>query len=571
MPLSDQDFEEFKKQRQVTSGLSDEGFEAFKAEKLKPPPSLGEPFFQLKTLAQQPLVGAFADLLQIGKSALTWEPKPKPQWQAPPDLGFQPAPISTTAVAPKPAYSESIMKPAEKTFYESTTISAVPETPTLQESAENTWNKLQEILQPGQDVTGNVVKGAVRAGLGIPGFFSQLGDVAQKAMEARSPGESAKILGKFGLESAESLARPIENMIYTIGYALSPFGSKTQEAEYKTRLDELAQDLTAPIVSAIILRGLTKAPAEIKKSETFKKTMDVARYIKENVKPSEELPIVTRGVPPIVIEPSIGKLQMAQSDLLQETMRKARGVEILAKEEPSIGKLQTEQTGPLQRIMEEAKQKEVRGMGEPAPTEGVPAGLSDIGFEKFKAEGGIAPVTGTGETKPLGLSKHIMERAIEGGLTEGFEVPTYDVLNIKKQASQVADIVSTNYNKAYRIGMGYEPAPIDIHSSAFVKGIETVALASKDGATIRDLALNSKLMEQAKSAGQWIKSLDGLDYESPVRQVREIAKAKETTARVRIKDFDEVKTKEINNIKTQVKKASLSGQTWEQFIQSIRC
>lgn len=589
MPLSDQGFEEFKNQRQSTVGLSDEGFEVFKAEKLKPK-TPSEPFLQLKT--SSPLVGAVSDLYQQAKALVS--PEVKPKWQASSDLGFQTTPSATTSVSPeistiRPESTIRALTPQEeqatpeyRQLHPIIKEENIPAT-TTQETVEKKWAGLQETLSPSENPVMNSVKGVIRAGLGIPVFVAQLGDLLQQQWMASSPWEGAKIVGRAGIESAQSLVRPIENMIYTIGYAISPFGSKTEDAEYKARLEELKQDPTAPIVSAYILKGLTKAPLEMKKTETFKKTVDAVQSIRDG------------GTPPIIEEPSAGKLQGAQSDLLQQTMRKAKQAELLAKEEPSIGKLQSAQSDLLQRIMEEAKKKviepppitkappkepplgadllkmkrelESKGVGKPAPT-AVAGAPAEIG----KPAGGIAPVMGTGETKVRGLAKHIEEKAIEGGLTEGFKgLPEYDVLNMKEQAQKTADFMSKDYESAKRIAMGYEPPPPDIHSSAFLVGVEQSALKTGDVATIRDLALNSKLMEEATSAGQWIRTLGERNPESPVGAIAKIAKAREETVRVRIKDFDQVKQKELAGIKTQIKKASLSGQTWEQFIQSIRC
>lgn len=179
-----------------------------------------------------------------------------------------------------------------------------------------------------------------------------------------------------------------------------------------------------------------------------------------------------------------------------------------------------------------------------------------------------------GETKIRGLAKHIEERAIEAGLTEGLgDLPKYDVMKIKEKASMASDLITKDPAKAKRIAMGEELPESGVGSDAgmVLVGVEEVALKTGDVGTIRDLALNSKLMTEATEAGQFIRTFAERDPTSPVGAIREVVKVREKVVQKRIRNIRGVKEKLVDDLKTQMKKAKPTKETWAGFIESLRC
>lgn len=185
--------------------------------------------------------------------------------------------------------------------------------------------------------------------------------------------------------------------------------------------------------------------------------------------------------------------------------------------------------------------------------------------EYEKAKG--AEVEGTGETKTRGLSLSVEEKAIEKGLVESLEgLPEYSKISMADQASKANELLIQDYEKAKRIAMGQEVPPSDILPESMFMAVKNKAIRDGDVMTIKDLAISSQLTTEATTMGQRISALADRDPTSPIKAIKEIAKAREK--RVGAKK-PQVK-REVKNIKKHISQLN-KAQNWEQFVRSLQC
>ena len=187
----------------------------------------------------------------------------------------------------------------------------------------------------------------------------------------------------------------------------------------------------------------------------------------------------------------------------------------------------------------------------------------------------VKEVEGSGATKTRGLSKGVEAKAIEKKLTEGFgDLPEYQVVNMKDQATKAAELVSGNYETAKRIAMGEEPAPQGLIPESVFMAVENKAILEGDAATLRDLATSSKLTTEATTMGQRIRTLAERDPESPTGAIKEVLKSREEIAQKRLGKKKTI-AKEIGKLSGEIKKAvkqvKHTKETWVDFITGLQC
>jgi hypothetical protein len=183
-------------------------------------------------------------------------------------------------------------------------------------------------------------------------------------------------------------------------------------------------------------------------------------------------------------------------------------------------------------------------------------------------------VKGTGETKARGLSAGVEAKAIENRLTSGFaDLPEYEKVNIKEQASQAHELMTKDYEQAKRIAMGTEAPPKDLLPESVFVAVEDRAIKEGDVNTLRDLATRSDLATQATTMGQRLRTLAERNPDSPVSAIREVAKAREKAATDRPKgrDLRTTRRETTNQIKSEIKKAAPTRETWSSFVESLKC
>jgi len=178
------------------------------------------------------------------------------------------------------------------------------------------------------------------------------------------------------------------------------------------------------------------------------------------------------------------------------------------------------------------------------------------------------------ETKTRGLAKGVESKAIENKLTEGLgDLPQYQTMNMKEQASKAQELLTEDYEKAKSIAMGEETPPADILPESVFVAVENKAINEGDVTTLRNLAVTSELTAEATAMGQRIRTLAERDPESPVTAIKEVSKAREESAKKRSKK-KKLKTQvkeDVADIKKEIKKVSTKKQEWIDFVKSLEC
>lgn len=184
----------------------------------------------------------------------------------------------------------------------------------------------------------------------------------------------------------------------------------------------------------------------------------------------------------------------------------------------------------------------------------------------------IEPVAGGGELKTRGLAKGVEANAIEKKLTQGFgDLPEYRTVNMEDQANRAADLINSDYERAVRIAMGEEDPPKGLLPESVFVAIEEHALKLGDVNVLRELATQSKLTGEATTMGQRIRTLGERDPNSAIGAIADVLKAREKAVKARGKDLVKEKAKISEEIKKEIKKSYPKKETWEDFINSIKC
>ncbi len=181
---------------------------------------------------------------------------------------------------------------------------------------------------------------------------------------------------------------------------------------------------------------------------------------------------------------------------------------------------------------------------------------------------------GTGETKIRGLAKGVEEKAIENKLTESFsDLPEYQTVNMKDQASKAQILINKDYEQAKRIARGEELPPTDILPESVFVAVENKATKDGDVALLKDLATSSALTAEATVMGQRIRTLAERNPDSPVTAIKEVSKARDEMAQKRLKgkDIKKLVSEEMAKAKKEIKKLTPTRETWADFILSIQC
>lgn len=184
--------------------------------------------------------------------------------------------------------------------------------------------------------------------------------------------------------------------------------------------------------------------------------------------------------------------------------------------------------------------------------------------------GGVRAVQGTGEEKFLGLSKSAEASAIEKGLTEAFDLPTYQVKENIPHLEKVVDFMDGDWEHAKSVALGERAPPKDILPNAVYVGVYNRALERGDVDTIRRLSTQSKLLEQTKTQAQNIQILSRLRGGEIGDAIQEVQAAREADLAKRT-DIQAAKRETVADIKKEVRAAASKKDAWESFITSIKC
>ena len=152
---------------------------------------------------------------------------------------------------------------------------------------------------------------------------------------------------------------------------------------------------------------------------------------------------------------------------------------------------------------------------------------SQVTPEQMEGEQVKEPFIATDVTKPRGVSKSVEEEAIKKDLVESFQdVPDYQVVSMDQQGELAGKIITDNPAQAKRIAMGEEAAPLGVIPEMVYVAVANKATREGDAQTLEDLALRSKLNEQATEFGQRISAYGQLGDYSPVKAMQSIRRVR---------------------------------------------
>jgi hypothetical protein len=182
-------------------------------------------------------------------------------------------------------------------------------------------------------------------------------------------------------------------------------------------------------------------------------------------------------------------------------------------------------------------------------------------------------VEGTGEAHPRGLSEGVEASAVEHNLTKGFDdLPEYNRVSMADQAEKAAALIEKDYEAAKDIAMGNKAPPKGILPESIFVAVEKRALAEGDVETLRRLATQSRLVSEATTMGQRIRTLGERDPTSPIDAIQEVQQAREAALAARgTKDIEGAKNAVVEDAKTAIKAAAPKVPAWEKFLSSIEC
>lgn len=183
----------------------------------------------------------------------------------------------------------------------------------------------------------------------------------------------------------------------------------------------------------------------------------------------------------------------------------------------------------------------------------------------------VEPVATEGVTKTSKLASGVEAKAVEKGLTRGFEgKPEYATVNMKAQAEAAVKLLEESPEQAHSIAMGNELPPEGILPEAVFTAVENHALEHGDVSTLRDLATSSSLTTEATGMGQRIRALAERNPDSAVAQIQDVLKAREEKAMKTNKDLGKAKKNIAEDIKKEISKTH-TKETWSSFVESLKC
>lgn len=173
------------------------------------------------------------------------------------------------------------------------------------------------------------------------------------------------------------------------------------------------------------------------------------------------------------------------------------------------------------------------------------------------------------------LAQGVRRNAIKNKLTYGFDktfldLPEYDRVNVKDQASKATELLFNDPDRAFRIAMGQENPPGDILPESVFVAVEKYAIETRNVDVMRELATRSELTQQATGMGQRIRLLAERDTDSPVKAIRDVQDARRKAVEAKSKTTVKKATqKVVKEIKKSIK--APDKHDWGEFIKSIEC
>lgn len=171
---------------------------------------------------------------------------------------------------------------------------------------------------------------------------------------------------------------------------------------------------------------------------------------------------------------------------------------------------------------------------------------------------------------PSAMAKSVEAKGIESGLVEKFDgLAGYTPKKVADEAAKVANLITTDVEKARSIIRGETELPSEISGSMLVKGLEDYANKTKDPSLLRELAQSPIAGENSVHAQELRLSAER-DPNSTVSALKDVIKTRETAAGSRIKSLPKAKAEVTQSIKQEIQKQA-TPKTWNDFVDSITC
>lgn len=207
-----------------------------------------------------------------------------------------------------------------------------------------------------------------------------------------------------------------------------------------------------------------------------------------------------------------------------------------------------------------------------APVEGAakvptPAGKLPAGAPR--------PIAGTGEETARGLSQSTEAAAIQNGLAESFpDLPTYNRVTDVDQGAKALGVLEKDPESALAIAMGTKAPPRGVLPEAVYVAVKNKAVADGDIETMRSLATQSTLTQQATTMGQRISYLRNVNPENdPVAAIQQVQAARAEALKAKGIDIAANSNEALAEYQPirAATRAAKPVSAWEKFTASIRC
>jgi len=175
------------------------------------------------------------------------------------------------------------------------------------------------------------------------------------------------------------------------------------------------------------------------------------------------------------------------------------------------------------------------------------------------------------DTKTSKVASSVEAKALKERIAESFkDLAQYTPTTIEKQTTQALALIKQDYTKARRILRGEESLPEGLLGGTMIKVMEDYAMRTGDVGLLQDIA-NSPLTSETSVHAQEMRMLAERDPDSPVVAIMDVVKAREKRATRRMVNVRKAKTRIAADIKAEIKKRAPKKETWESFIESIKC
>lgn len=204
------------------------------------------------------------------------------------------------------------------------------------------------------------------------------------------------------------------------------------------------------------------------------------------------------------------------------------------------------------------------------PAENAPVVPESRPISQGEPQGIQTPANVAGEKATSKLGSGVDKKAVEAKLTTSLgELPEYNRVNMKDQASYATDLLANNEQHAIDIATGKATPPAHILPESVFTAVENKALKDKNVDLLRQLATSTRVGE-ATAMGQRIRALAERNPNSAVGKMKELSDAR--VAAVEKKTGKPI-SKSINETVKQIQQSrmKITRQDWASFVEGIKC